>query len=183
MEWYKHKHQTDPYGTIFPVSDMTVGMIGTRAHPTLATKAAETGTMVEFVRDEVAAHSAVLGDQGQALRRLGDALVDFLRVVRTSPRRLSAEQAQSLVDCAKRAFALREAAGVAPIPKWHLMLHLVCKAYFHGNPAYYATFLDESHNGALANMARTSHRLTWHRSLLAAFRWSSEVDRRVRARR
>ena len=162
---------------------MTAKMIGSSAKPSLATKAAETGTLVEYVRDMMVLHADRLGGQGRALKSVGDALCHFHHIVRTSPRRLSATRAQSLVDCAKRACMLREEAGIDTTPKWHLMLHLVSKSWHHGNPAMYATFLDESYNGALAKMAKSCHRQTWHRSLLQCFRWASDLeDRRVRAR-
>ncbi len=156
-------------------------MIGSSANPCLATKAAETGTLLEFVRDLVGQHRAQLGPQGAALLRVGDGLVSLRDAMRSAPRRLSAQQAQQLVDAAKQAMAHREAAGIGLSPKWHLMLHIVAKAFEWGNPHYYSTFLDESLNGLLAKMAKACHRLTWHRSVLAAFRWASQ-SRQVRRR-
>ena len=184
LSWYKRKHAANPHESLHRLDDLTVKRLGTAANPRLATKAAETATLLEFARDLCRDHEAKLGDQGTALRTLGDALVQFRELLRSNPRRLSQHQTQELVDLAKRAFVLREYAGIPPTPKWHLMLHIASRARRDGNPAWYATFLDESLNGNLAAMAKGCHRRTWHTSLLAAFRWvSAGASRRVRPRR
>ena len=38
-----------------------------------------------------------------------------------------------------------------------------------GNPKYYHVFLDESVNGKIARMCKTSHRRTWHKRVLSKF--------------
>jgi hypothetical protein len=154
-------------------------MIGTAANQCCATKAAETGTLIEFCRDLLKEHRQVLPAQGAALIVVGDALVKLRNLMRESPRRLSPLQAQAMVDAAKCASAHRLAAGIPFSPKWHLMLHLVSRAWQWGNPAYYGTFLDESLNGRLARMAATCHRMTWHSSVVAAFRWVQKSVTRV----
>jgi hypothetical protein len=171
--WYRRKERSDPQQDLYKLSDLTPAMLGNPRHRSLATKAAETGTLIEFARDVVAEHRVRLGTSGSALLTVGNALVQLRNTMRESPQRMSADQAQQLVDCAKTAFVYRAAAGIPFTPTWHLMLHLASDAWSSGNPGCLATFLDESLNGFLAKMAASSHRLTWHRSVLAAFNWSA----------
>ena len=181
--WYEIKHRERPHDSLHRLNDLTAKMLGTTTKPSLATKAAETATLVEFVRDMCREHQAKLGDQGEALKSLGDVLVELRELIKNSPRNLSESATQLLVDLAKRAFVLREHARVPATPKWHLMLHIASRARHDGNPSWYATFHDESLNGMLAAMAKRCHRRTWHNSLLAAFRWvSAGATRRVRPR-
>ena len=183
LAWYKDQKQKHPWETLHTLNDLTPSMLGEEHTPALATKAAETGTLLEFVRDLVATHQRKLDERGPFLLAVGDALVRVRAVCKANGRVLTAAQTQELVDSAKRAFVLHPRAGIPSTPKWHLMLHLVARAYYHGNPTSYSTFLDESYNGTIADMARRCHRQTWHKSLLAAFRWASERQREVRARR
>eukprot|EP00974_Lingulodinium_polyedra_P088224 8554493-Lingulodinium_polyedra.AAC.1 len=70
------------------------------------------------------------------------------------------------------AFRLCADAGVPMTPKWHLLLHLASNARRAGNPYSYATFVDEGYNGRLAALARTLHKVTFYRRVLAHFRWA-----------
>ena len=91
---------------------------------------------------------------------------------------------QELVDQVKRAFVLRPLAGIRGPPKWHLMLHIAARAGFSGNPQFHTTFLDEDWNGRVAKLAAGCHRMTWHKRVLAGFRYAySFSDHRVRRRR
>jgi hypothetical protein len=171
LAWYRRQRRDAPHVPLYEISDFTPSMVGTHAHKCLATKAAETGTLVHFCRDLVAEHRARLGVKGVALLAVGNSLHALQVLMRESPRRLSAEQAQGMVDHAKAAAATRAAADVPFSPKWHLMLHLVSKAWRVGNPSSYSTFLDEGLNGALAKIGASSFRGTWYNSVLGAFRW------------
>ena len=176
--WYAQKHQDSPDEQLYQIADLTPNMIGTNRKPCLSTKAAETGTLWEFARDLVCRHRLQLGQQGMALCVVGDSLVSLRDVMRSASRRLTVQEAQLLMDAAKRAMAHRQAAEIDFTPKWHLMLHMASR-----DPAFYATFLDESLNGVLARMASCCHRSTWHRSVLTACRWVSKTcARRLRRR-
>ena len=103
---------------------------------------------------------------------MGKALVRMRALMRTQPRVMPPTVVQEFVDLGKRVFSLREFAGVPFRPKFHLMLHMCADARFAGNPHYYHTFLDEDYNGRLAKLAATCHRLTWHKNVLANFRYA-----------
>ena len=51
-------------------------------------------------------------------------------------------------------------------PKNHLALHLVQRIAFHGNPAFYSTFTDESYNKELKRCLRNISQLTFERGAL-----------------
>ena len=95
--------------------------------------------------------------------------------------KLGVANLQRLSDHARRAFTLREDAGVPFAPKWHLCLHLVCRADVAGNPHFCSTFVDEDYNGRLAKLAAVCHRATWCRRVLAGFRqvYSRPAKRRL----
>ena len=147
-------------------------MLGSPLHQTLATKAAETGTLIEFCRDAMQSHGLVkLGIVGKMLLAVGDSLVRCRNVMRSSQKVMSPQELQTLVDNATRAFSLRDQAGIPWAPKWHMFLHMCHRAHKFGNPQYQSTFLDESYNGRLAEIAGSCHRMTWHRRVLGSFRY------------
>ena len=172
FEWYKMKHKRDPDEALYKLQDLRLTMLGAPLHQTLATKAAETGTLIEFCRDAMQSHGLVkLGTVGKMLLAVGDSLVRCRNVMRSSQKVMSPQELQTLVDNATRAFSLREQAGIPWAPKWHMFLHMCHRAHKFGNPQYQSTFLDESYNGRLAEIAGSCHRMTWHRRVLGSFRY------------
>ena len=184
FEWYRVQKAARPDEDFYELEDLTPAMLGTFTKKGLATKAAETGTLLEFCRDLVAEFKNRLGARGPPLVAVGGSLALMRNIMRTEPTRMSDKACMQLADAAKRAMTLRAAAGVPLKPKWHLMLHLFRHARKKGNPASYSTFVDEGLNGKLAKMARGCHALTWHRSLLSTFRWVSKrgVRKRINKR-
>ena len=140
----------------------------------LATKAAETSTLLVFCCDMATKYCEKLGRKGPFLVALGNCLVRLLQIMRNSPRVLGAALEQEFVDNIKRAFTLCEPAGVPYIPKSHMMLHLGHSACDQGNPYYYHTFVDESLNGSIAKLAATCHRMTFYKRVLEGFRDENE---------
>jgi hypothetical protein len=114
--WYKAQRRLRPDETLYELQDLTLAMLGTPTKPCLATKGAETGTLIAFCTDAVTAHASKLGDVGPALAAVGSALVALRDVLRASPRVMDATTLQRLCDLAKRAFCLREAAQVRHTP-------------------------------------------------------------------
>jgi hypothetical protein len=183
LAWYKMKRKQDPDETLCPLGDLKLSMLGTPLHRCLATKAAETGTLIEFCRDALKTHGLkVLGPCGKPLLAVGEALVKCRNIMRVSPRQMPSELFQGLVDNATRAFNLRELACIPWAPKWHMFLHMAHRARRTGNPALQATFLDESYNGRLASIAASAHRMTWHRRVLSSFRFAFSIRSMKRSR-
>ena len=83
-------------------------MLGTATKQTLATKAAETGTLVTFCTERLAGLPlAMLGTQGAALLEVGRALGRMLDVMNEHQRVLPPVALQRLVNATKRAFTCR----------------------------------------------------------------------------
>lgn len=183
--WYAAERNRVGACHVHVVQKFTLRMLGTPAQRTLATKAAETGTLTAWCTWKLALLPLEkLGAQGSALLQVGRAFGAMADVMKRGQRVLQAGELQRFVDATITAFQHRAPAGIPWTPKWHLMLHVAARARLAGNPQFYHTFLDEDYNGRVAKMAAACHRLTWHKTLLANFRrtFSALDTRRVRAR-
>ena len=184
MAWYTAEKARCPDVELYALQDLKMSMLGSANDQTCATKAAETGTLLQYCRDalrELGQHR--LGGTGKYLLAVCDALVEFRDVQRNEPAIMSRSGMQRLVDTAARAFSLREQAGISFSPKWHMMLHIAVNAKVQGNPGYQTTFLDEDFNGRLKAIAAKTHRLAWHRKLLMKFRWAYSLAGACRKRK
>ena len=116
--WYRWKRQALSEGEhIYELQDLIMKMIGSPLEQCLATKAAEAGTLIEFMRDELQAFFGSLDEQGMAWLGVGKALVSFRDEMRQGERTLDTMELQRLADLAARAFSLRPLAGIAWLPK------------------------------------------------------------------
>ena len=82
FRWYADKKANDPADTIYQLQGLTSPMLLSNTRPSIASKAAETGTFLECARDLVRCHAARLGSQGTALVALGDELVQVRTIMR-----------------------------------------------------------------------------------------------------
>ena len=117
-------------------------------------------------------------DRCFSMIRAGQGLCDVIDVLDSSPRKMERFQVQRLYDSVKAMLAGWTAADIEFKPKMHLLFHLVERARTHGNPRFYGTFLDESLNCTLRDIARSAHRLTWEARIFSRFGWAEE--RRVK---
>ena len=175
--WYAAVKAARPLEHIYELQNLTPSMLGSAQHQTISSKAAETGTLLEFCHVLCLQHGDALGEQGPALQEVGSSLVAMRDLMRYSPRKLSVAAAQRLFDLAKRAFTLRLQTSIPMVPKWHLMLHLAADSYWRGNPQFYSTFADEGANGMLSKICAACHRSTWFRSVLVNWRLASSYVR------
>ena len=88
-----------------------------------------------------------------------------------------------MFDCVKRRISLSQRAGIKLKPKHHLLLHMVHRTAIHGNPAYYATFEDESINRTLKKIGQAAHRSVWELRVFAHFGKAERVRGRKRRHR
>ena len=77
----------------------------------------------------------------------------------------------------QRFFTLFDRAGGNIVPKFHLMHHSICQIEEYGNPRYFATYVDESFNGVIANIARSCHRRTWADSIFKKLSAIQQLDK------
>ena len=182
FSWCRDMKSSAPDEPLYELGDLTLGMLGSRSKVSLATKAAETGTLLQFCSHIAAKYVDQLGDSGPFLAALGVALTRVLVIMRQSPRVMPKALVQEFVDCIKRSVALTEEAEVPSSPKAHLMMHFAHLASELGNPAHYQTFWDEDYNGRLAKLAATCHRITFYRRVLTGFRTVLEKKPKQRRR-
>jgi hypothetical protein len=78
----------------------------------------------------------------------GEAMKEWLDLVRVGPLRVSPREHQRLNDYMVKALLHCENALVSEVPKHHMFAHATHRAGFQGNPKYYSTFLDEFEFGA-----------------------------------
>ena len=177
--WNASERKRLGHNKVYEVQRWTMPMLGVPTSRTLATKAAETGTLLDYCVAHLPGRVSRIA-HGEALLAVGEGLRRTKNVMRDNPRVLPPHALQELLDSVKRAFSCREAAGIPWTPKWHLMLHLASKARVAGNPRFYSTFVDEDFNGRVAKIACACHRLTWYRGVMSHFRvqYSSASRRR-----
>ena len=134
--WYDVRKRNFPKDPLYAVRELRLTMIGSATHPCCATKAAETGTLLHFCRDMLYRYRTQLDAEGLKCLEVGDALFQVRDLMRNRPICFSNEDIHKFVDAVSRAFVVRELAGVAWAPKWHLMLHLAHQTYVKGNPHF-----------------------------------------------
>ena len=171
--WYAQQKRDHPKKPLYELADFSLYVLGgSRDHPVLKAKAAETGTLLNFAVDLSIKFQHKL-DRATAVIGAGQALQSYMRITRGAPGQLSPGQRQGLIDAALKHLNLREAAGIPWKPKLHLFLHLVAQAQTCGNPLELGTWHDESLNRQLAQVASTAHAAVWHKRILATFSHAS----------
>ena len=177
LRWYADKKANDPADTICQLQDLTPPMLGSNTRPSIASTAAETGTLLESARDLVRRHAARLGSQGTALVALGDELVQMRTIMRQGQRTLPREHGLEMVQCAKRAGELHPHTKCEWHPKWHFLLHIACDVSDKGNPQFETTLSDEHWNGKMTKAAAKCYCQTWRHSLPESFQWMQRSQR------
>ena len=105
FSWYASEHALDPGKNLYKLENLTPTMVS-MDRVGLATKAAETGTLVGFCRHMSAKHAAALGECGRPLSLMGDSLLGMHDCMRRNPRVFPPGEHQTFVDLAKRVFLL-----------------------------------------------------------------------------
>ena len=167
---YDEIAQSSPYikAHMCKLQNLTPKMLGTPLDQKLKTKGAETGWLLSFA-------IKILKDRGgqvpyqEELVAAGEALQQYMSILKAEPRRMSIEALNNLHQNCKRHLMLLGEAEVPYQPKHHLFVHLTTRAAFSGNPRFTSTFLDESYNGKVAEIGRGCHRNTWHKRVYERF--------------
>lgn len=128
----------------------------------LKAKAAESHGLLGFVVDRLQKHANVLSlSEHDFLLRAGKAAMDFDAVMANRPRAIDERTCGMLFDHYNRFICLCDRAGLALLPKCHMMYHMIQRAVRKGNPRMYSTYIDESLNGVIARVCRSVHRRGW----------------------
>ena len=87
--------------------------------------------------------------QFKLLKLAGKAALAFDEILAKHTRQIGDSELLELYDRYNEFVHLSARAGVSTSPKTHLMYHCIQRAFEKGNPRAYATYVDESYNGAI----------------------------------
>ena len=93
--WYKERRRLAPDCAVYATNDLTVKMFGAPPHGQVSSKAAETGTLVQFVVFALERHRERLAN-ADVLIDAGRALLSYHNITRSSQTRLEPRQHQEL---------------------------------------------------------------------------------------
>ena len=158
---------------IYKLQDLSLGMIGPRRLPEMTTKAAETGTLMEFAVFLVNEKRMFLPEATwEPFLLAGRSLLRYHEIMRTGPKKFTDGQQSDFVNEFRRYIVYSKLAGAPPTPKLHLAMHVTHRAGRNGNPKYYGVLLDEHLNGRMADIGQGAHRSTFYMRLLSQFNTS-----------
>jgi hypothetical protein len=134
--------------------------------------------MDQFRQASSSTHGDELFLQIQLLRSALNEAVVFNGLMKSATRQVSSDHHTAMLQSYSRLFVLYERAGGNVTPKFHLMLHAIGQVPTFGCPKYFATYVDESFNGVLANIAKSCHKLTWAESIFNKLSAINQLDAR-----
>lgn len=146
-------------------------MIGSSRNPELSAKAAETVGLLEFAVELCQTYRDKFANPVQAgfLLASGRAALDVNACMKEAGRRMDEGMQRRMLASYLRHMVLYNRGGGHVVIKHHYMVHMIQKVAARGNPRYYHTYKDESMNGIIARMARTSHRATFSATVLKKY--------------
>lgn len=158
-----------PVPLSYQISELTRPMVGDDDTPILKLKAVETRVFMEFCTqfcwDRVSEFPAL-----RKLANAGQALVDYMGILRDQPFIMSWSVCSELLGLCLRHIELMRLAGFTDLPKTHMYAHLTTDMLTKGNARMYGTFLDEGLNLVIAKCAASCHRSVWERSIFQRIR-------------
>ena len=175
--WYAERARAHPGENLTRMPDLLPKHLGSRASKSLKAKGAQTYALLLFCVDLQTKFRAGLGANTAATLEAGQRLVRLMELMKTSGPSLGATAANTMLGCMKRHMVLLKEVGGRCIPKHHLMLHLLQRALWFGNPLAYDCFRDEAGNKLLKASLRNVHQLRFEaEGLLKANMYISHHD-------
>ena len=171
--WYGTRSRTHPHEKLTRLADVTEKMFGKRTSKTCKLKGAEQWAFMLYLLDVMyrPATRNKLGSNAEALIGAAEALVNFMDIVHKSPVQMSGPQVAALLEEWKRHMALIRRLDVSIFtPKHHLMVHLILRAIFQGNPSFAAVWRDEGYNKNLKQCLRNVHQMNFESRGLIKFK-------------
>ena len=153
------------------INNFKRSMLGENEHSDrLKIKAAECRHFLPFLLEMVRKYEPHLqGVNTNSLLKSGDALVEYMEIMRSEPRKVSELGCSRLLRCCMDHNYHANLAGIAMKPKHHIFVHMTIGVPYNGNPRMYSTYMDESLNRDIACIAASCHRLTFERRVFAKF--------------
>lgn len=125
VTWYDTWEAGHPGVRLNRIEDLTVKTLGDRHGLMINAKAAVTRPLVLHAADLVERFAHRLSPEDKMLVPAARTLANFSELLRTAPQEVPPERTQLLLDTLKRYIVLAARAGIPPIPKLHLSMHLV----------------------------------------------------------
>ena len=155
--------------------------VGENSARNLSTKAAETKHLLPFCLEMLVKYQARLPAALAAqYKGIGEAMQGLVVVMQREGFATAPPAIQSMYDELNRMFRLWLAVELSVKLKLHLLMHLCDRAPFQGNPAFYATWADETLNKVLASLGRQAHRSVWECRILCYFEQTQSHARKKR---
>ena len=157
----------NPDKPLYRITDWDSTSLGTKAHPKLRAKGAESSTLLYYAVDIVRRFRDSL-ELGGALEATGKCLAAYLDITRAHGATLPTKALQDMMSNVVRFLAVREMAAIPWLPKMHGMIYLCFQSERFGNPRLLAaTWIDESLNMQLAAVCRTANTAVWSRRVVS----------------
>ena len=170
FKWYAVEEKRYPSKKLSRIANLTPSMIGSEGGSYLRTKAGENSALLRFVLRCVREHGVRLREVDvDALVGSGEALVAYMDILGGHGRVIPGVVQEELMGLCMVHCDAALAAGVHMIPKHHLWIHMTRRICSKGNPRFYSTFLDESLNAVLSDIAASNHRRTFERKTFQKF--------------
>ena len=118
---------------------------------------------------------ARLGPVGTRIAEAGTCLLNLVQRLKELPHVLSRDHCRELLHIYLQFVSIAQPLNLFS-PKVHLMVHLICRAEWHGNPILYSTWADEGANKVLRKVCRNCHQSTFETAVLLNY---DELTRRT----
>jgi len=163
---YRREHVVDPSQNISRVHNLTVGMLGDKAHrenPTMhLLRGGEIRSLLTFTVSLLKEFQHRLPPrEALFLVQAGEHLLAYYSLCRQYGRVMPEGVVRRLFFHALRHIKLFSSVGGQLIPKHHFWIHLILQSKWLGNPRMRSTMQNESINGLVARVAATCHRATF----------------------
>ena len=162
-DFYRRRKILFPGEDVKEVEDLTPKMFGEPGREKFGpVKASEIKHLIPFCCDLLTRFSTKVGEPRCGhLLVIGECLLEYIMLMRNSPVAVSRADQQQMFDTVLRLCTAWDLAGLHVKPKRHLLLHMVERTGFQGNPSFYQCWMDETLNKVLAAAGRAAHRAVW----------------------
>ena len=144
--------------TLSRIGKLTLNMLGSRKHPRLKAKAAETRHLMPFLPQMLRQFGALLGPRAHHLTKCLDGLLKFYDVCAKEPRQLSVAGLQTLQSSVLLCLNSWRAYRGKLVYRFHIFWHIAERAEWLGNPRFSWTYPDEELNRQLGTVAKVLHK-------------------------
>jgi hypothetical protein len=178
--WYKKRAEEQPLEVLTRVSDITRKMVGDNSERKFKFKGAESWGVFLFLMYELRIHRRVLAG-GDKLLAAAESFATMLKIFEDSGVNIAPADLEACWGAYKRFLALTQDFPDMLIPKRHIVLHMLRRIPFFGNPRLYGTWNDESLNKLLKRCCRGVSQCTFELSVLCNMKYLLSKDDKRKA--